>query len=128
MELIDVVNGHNFWLGIPIILVIIGLSLCVLMIGWIVKCKPRNKEEKDFVARGLIISIVMVASAFILFKNYETFPVYYVKIDDSVSYNAITDVYEVLGEDDGIWKLRSYTGNYFESIIRTDLQDMVEVK
>lgn len=128
MELIDVVNGHNFWLGIPIILVLIGLSLCVLMIGWIVKCKPRNKEEKDFVARGLIISIVMVASAFILFKNYETFPVYYVKIDDSVSYNAITDVYEVLGEDDGIWKLRSYTGNYFESIIRTDLQDMVEVK
>lgn len=128
MELIDVVNGHNFWLGIPIILVLIGLSLCVLMIGWIVKCKPRNKEEKDFVARGLIISIVMVASAFILFKNYETFPVYYVKIDDSVSYNAITDVYEVLGEDDGVWKLRSYTGNYFESIIRTDLQDMVEVK
>ena len=128
MELIDVVNGHNFWLGIPIILVLIGISLCVLMIGWIVKCKPRNKEEKDFVARGLIISIVMVASAFILFKNYETFPVYYVKIDDSVSYNAITDVYEVLGEDDGIWKLRSYTGNYFESIIRTDLQDMVEVK
>lgn len=128
MELIDVVNGHNFWIGIPIILVLIGLSLCVLMIGWIVKCKPRNKEEKDFVARGLIISIVMVASAFILFKNYETFPVYYVKIDDSVSYNAITDVYEVLGEDDGIWKLRSYTGNYFESIIRTDLQDMVEVK
>ena len=50
------------------------------------------------------------------------------KIDDSVSYNAITDVYEVLGEDDGIWELRSYTGNYFESIIRTDLQDMVEVK
>lgn len=128
MELVDVVNGHNFWLGIPIILVLIGISLCVLMIGWIVKCKPRNKEEKDFVARGLIISIVMVASAFILFKNYETFPVYYVKIDDSVSYNAITDVYEVLGEDDGIWKLRSYTGNYFESIIRTDLQDMVEVK
>lgn len=128
MELIDVVNGHNFWLGIPIILVLIGISLCVLMIGWIVKCKPRNKEEKDFVARGLIISIVMIASAFILFKNYETFPVYCVKIDDSVSYNGITDVYEVLGEDDGIWKLRSYTGNYFESIIRTDLQDMVEVK
>ena len=128
MELIDVVNGHNFWLGIPIILVLIGLSLCVLMIGWIVKCKPRNKEEKDFVARGLIISIVIIASAFILFKNYETFPVYCVKIDDSVSYNAITDVYEVLGEDDGIWKLRSYTDNYFESIIRTDLQDMVEVK
>lgn len=128
MELIDVVNGHNFWLGIPIILIIIGISLCVLMISWIVKCKPRNKEEKDFVARGLIISIVMIASAFILFKNYETFPVYRVKIDDSVSYNAITDVYEVLGEDDGIWKLRSYTGNYFESIIRTDLQDMVEVK
>ena len=128
MELIDVVNGHNFWLGIPIILVLIGISLCVLMIGWIVKCKPRNKEEKDFVARGLIISIVIVASAFILFKNYETFPVYCVKIDDSVGYNAITDVYEVLGEDDGIWKLRSYTGNYFESIIRTDLQDMVEVK
>ena len=128
MELIDVVNGHNFWLGIPIILVLIGISLCVLMIGWIVKCKPRNKEEKDFVARGLIISIVIIASAFILFKNYETFPVYCVKIDDSVSYNAITVVYEVLGEDDGIWKLRSYTGNYFESIIRTDLQDMVEVK
>ena len=128
MELIDVVNGHNFWLGIPIILVLIGISLCVLMIGWIVKCKPRNKEEKDFVARGLIISIAMIASAFILFKNYETFPVYCVKIDDCVSYNAITDVYEVLGENDGIWKLRSYTGNYFESIIRTDLQDMVEVK
>ena len=76
MELIDVVNGHNFWLGIPIILVLIGISLCVLMIGWIVKCKPRNKEEKDFVARGLIISIVIIASAFILFKNYENFPVY----------------------------------------------------
>ena len=128
MELVDVVNGHNFWLGIPIILILIGICICVLMIGWIVKCKPRNKEEKDFVARGLIISIAMVASALILFKNYETFPVYYVKIDDSVSYNAITDVYEVLGEDDGIWKLRSYTGSYFESIIRTDLQDMVEAK
>ena len=128
MELIEVVNGHNFWLGLPIILILIGVALGVLMVAWIVKCSPRNQDEKDFVARGLIISITIIACALVLFKNYETFPVYRVKIDDTISYNAITDIYEILGEEDGIWELRSYTGNYFESIIKTESQEMVEVK
>lgn len=124
MELVDVVNGHNFWIGLPILFMIMGIGITIAVIIWAIKFKLKNKDDQDLVIQSLIIAITLIASALILFKNYETFPVYYVKIDDSVSYNAVTDWYEILGEENGIWKLRLYSDT---SIENTNLE-LMEVK
>lgn len=115
MELIDVVNGHNFWIGLPILFIIMGIGITIAVVIWAMKFKLKNKDDQDLAIQSLIIAITLIASALVLFKNYETFPIYYVKIDDSVSYNAVTDWYEILGEENGVWKLRLYSDTNIEN-------------
>lgn len=116
MELIDVVNGHNFWIGIPIIFSIIGIIISSFMILWIIKCKPRTRAERSFIVKNLIIGLVFVGCALCLFNAYTTFPIYRVIISDKVSYNAIAETYKIIGKSDDYWELRSYTNTYIPII------------
>ena len=115
MELVNVVNGHNFWIGLPILFIIMGIGITIAVVIWVMKFKLKDKDNQDLAIQSLIIAITLIASALVLFKNYETFPIYYVKINDDVSYNAVTDWYEILGEENGIWKLRLYSDTNIEN-------------